>query len=323
MMDSMSDTAQLLSKLRNSFTSSSTFDPNAVSADSDVAVSNTPIVSDDVVPVSSSAQTPVMTTAAPKATPPSQGEALAVLDEVLQEVEQKAIASQLDQPAVEEKLTQEVPAQAPQIVAEPPVQMPPVAEEQVLQGEQMHTQDVQTTSPTPLAQPMTTPADTVLELDVSDGVTALAQAVPEAALQATNTLNPARPTSTAKESFDATRSNEVTPDSGTGLQYVEQEKTPEVPVEVESYLQKVEEQSEHLPEEIVIADGTTADQLSSKTPAQPVIVLPITPSVEKAGEKKNPTWSVRWLVEWSRRVMKMFVGKVVYREEEPAPSSAA
>jgi hypothetical protein len=45
-----------------------------------------------------------------------------------------------------------------------------------------------------------------------------------------------------------------------------------------------------------------------------VIVLPITPATEDAGERKNPKWSIRWLVEWSRKLMKAFSGKIIYRE---------
>jgi hypothetical protein len=46
-----------------------------------------------------------------------------------------------------------------------------------------------------------------------------------------------------------------------------------------------------------------------------VVVLPITEEVEEAGKKKNPNFSIRWLVEWSQRIIKMFAGKVVYKRE--------
>jgi len=49
---------------------------------------------------------------------------------------------------------------------------------------------------------------------------------------------------------------------------------------------------------------------------KPVIILPITPEVEAVGAKKGPQWSVRWLVEWSRRLMKMFSGKILYADSE-------
>lgn len=74
------------------------------------------------------------------------------------------------------------------------------------------------------------------------------------------------------------------------------------------------------PPEVVIADGSQTQPAERNYPAQPVVVLPITPAEEKTGERKNPKFSVRWLVEWSRKLMKMFTGKVVYR---PAPEGVA
>jgi hypothetical protein len=102
---------------------------------------------------------------------------------------------------------------------------------------------------------------------------------------------------------------------GTALQYVEQEKSPEIPPEVESYLQHVEDHSAGDPQEIVLAD-VSATPMATNYPKKSVIVLPITPETEKAGRSKNPSFSIRWLVEWSQRVIKMFAGKVVYRQVE-------
>jgi hypothetical protein len=89
---------------------------------------------------------------------------------------------------------------------------------------------------------------------------------------------------------------------------------PEISPEVSSFLEHVENHQEQLPQEIVIADAQQM-VMPPKPIAQPVIVLPMTQEEEKAGEGKSVTWSVRWLVEWSRKIMKIFSGKVIYREE--------
>lgn len=141
-------------------------------------------------------------------------------------------------------------------------------------------------------------------------------AVPLAVLSATDTLNPpaGTPATTAKESLAAAAPERIQVDVGSGLQAVESEPPAnELPVEVEGFLQEVKQNQEQLPHEIVIA-GDTA-QLQQVTPPRPVIVLPITEDVEKAGRRKGTQWSVRWLVEWSRRLMKMFKGDVVYANE--------
>ncbi len=143
----------------------------------------------------------------------------------------------------------------------------------------------------------------------------LAQVMPQAILNATNTLNPATPTTTAKESLGSkTPDNSSQAESGTGIQAVEIEKNPELPPEVEGYLNKVEQQADQLPKEIVIVDAIKNLPQNHPLPKQAVVVVPITPAIEEAGAKKSPKFSVRWLVEWSHKIMKMFVGKVIYRK---------
>lgn len=100
---------------------------------------------------------------------------------------------------------------------------------------------------------------------------------------------------------------------GAALQYVEQEKTAEIPPEVESYLQQVEDHTSGEAQEIVLADDGQ-QPIASHYPKKSVIVVPIDPQTEDAGKKRSPKFSVRWLVEWSQRIIKMFAGKVVYRQ---------
>lgn len=143
----------------------------------------------------------------------------------------------------------------------------------------------------------------------------LAQVLPSAILSATNTLNPTTAATTAKEAEglrSPDKSNQA--EAGTGIQAVEIEKNPELPPEVEGFINKVEQQADQLPKEIVIADAIKNLPQHHPLPKQPVVILPITPEIEKTGATKSPKFSVRWLVEWSRRIMKMFVGKVIYRQ---------
>jgi len=135
------------------------------------------------------------------------------------------------------------------------------------------------------------------------------------AVQASDPLNPPQAShASAKEKLTSASSlDQDSPDSSTGIQYVEQEKIPEIPVEVESYLQKVEDNADDQLHEIVIADGT-AEVAGTAYPSRPVIILPITQAMEDEGEKKSPKFSLRWLVEWSQKIIKIFAGKVIYRE---------
>lgn len=146
----------------------------------------------------------------------------------------------------------------------------------------------------------------------------LAQAIPQATQQAVLASQPqVGGRALAKESTVTT----VSPDQivgdvagGGGPAEIEPPKELEIPVEVESYLQKVENHQDQLPQEIVVADdGATIS--TRPYPKQPVIVLPMTAEVEKVGAAQPPSFSVRWLVEWSRKIMKMFEGMVIYRQD--------
>jgi len=147
----------------------------------------------------------------------------------------------------------------------------------------------------------------------------MSQVMPQVMTQTADSLDPHKPmvATTQKEKVaPATTLEQVAVDAVGGVQQVEVEPTPEIPPEVESYLQKVEEQPETAPKEIVVADGMPTAPTDHQYPAQPVVVLPITQAEEQAGAKKSPKFSIRWLVEWSRKLMKMFVGKVIYRSVE-------
>ncbi len=103
-------------------------------------------------------------------------------------------------------------------------------------------------------------------------------------------------------------------DAGSSLAGVEYEPTPEMPPEVEEYVKRVEDHAEDLSEPIVV-DGQQVSQVNHHHPTQPVVVLPISEEDEKKAKFKSPKYSIRWLVEWSHKIIKKFVGKVVYRVE--------
>jgi hypothetical protein len=101
---------------------------------------------------------------------------------------------------------------------------------------------------------------------------------------------------------------------GSMVQYVEQEPSPEISPEVSEYLQHVEDHANQQPQEVVVGEQQQQISFPTNYPKQAVVVLPITPEVEKQGAKKGTLESVRWLVEWSRKLIKMFSGTIIYRE---------
>lgn len=143
--------------------------------------------------------------------------------------------------------------------------------------------------------------------------------MPQAVMQAaatSSTLNPPNPApATAKETFERPIAPDAVVDANAAVQHVETEPNPEIPVEVEGFLQRVEDNKDKLPNEVVIADGTN-EKATTNYPSRPVIVLPITEKQEEEGKNKSPRFSIRWLVEWSHKIIKMFAGKVIYRHEE-------
>lgn len=205
-------------------------------------------------------------------------------------------SQQLD---VLEKVLQEVEQQQQAAVVQPVAPTPTQTLTQTL---------AQTTPQIPRAS-QTPPAP-----QIADPVSA---AWPLAVSQATDTLNQPQTITTAKESQASTPVEKPTAEAGGQYQMVEVEPNPEIPVEVESYLQEVEDHQSQLPQEIVIS-GDSAQLMPPPKALRPVVVLPISSQTEDAGAKKNPKWSVRWLVEWSRRLMKMFSGKIVYADSETA-----
>lgn len=101
-------------------------------------------------------------------------------------------------------------------------------------------------------------------------------------------------------------------EQGASIQVVEKERSPELSPEVEKYLQEVHKDQDKAPKEIAIDDAVENLPADNKFVSEPVIVVPITPEIQKRGKRKSPKFSIRWLVEWSQKIIKMFSGKVVY-----------
>ncbi len=125
-------------------------------------------------------------------------------------------------------------------------------------------------------------------------------------------FNPSAPTQAGSTRKETESPTQFGLEQGTGVQVVEQEKNPELSPEVEKYLQEVEEDKDQAPKEIAIVDEIANLPKKNQFVSQPVIVLPITPEVEERGKRKSPKYSIRWLVEWSQKIIKMFTGKVIY-----------
>lgn len=124
----------------------------------------------------------------------------------------------------------------------------------------------------------------------------------------------AAPQRASKERIEGARTTVSPTELPGGMQYVESEPSPELSPEVAEYLQKVQENPVQLPQEIVIAAEQHAAQMPT-VPLQSVKVLPITKEIEAEGSKKNTQFSIRWLVEFSRKIAAMFAGKTIYRSE--------
>jgi hypothetical protein len=147
----------------------------------------------------------------------------------------------------------------------------------------------------------------------------VAQATPAAATQATNALQEAQAATygtPAKENLVSAGPDQPGVEAATGMQYVEQERSPELTPEVAEYLQHVENHADQAPLEIVVGEDQQQVPAATNYPKQSVVVLPITQEIEKEGIKQSPKQSLRWLVEWSHKLMKKFSGKIIYRQVE-------
>lgn len=92
--------------------------------------------------------------------------------------------------------------------------------------------------------------------------------------------------------------------------------------ELTKELQEVSKETKEQREQAMIQEKQRAINdlaAASTTPVaitdKPVIVLPITAKSREEAKFKSTKYSVKWLWEWSQKIIKMFAGAVVYKEE--------
>ncbi len=144
-----------------------------------------------------------------------------------------------------------------------------------------------------------------------------AQAIPAAVTQAEEQIQqqmPAAPSGRPKEHLEGAVSGVAASELPADIQYVEEEKSPELPPEVESYIQHVEEAAQVAPQKIVVAQEPSTLPNAPVAPPRIVKVLPLTKAQEEMGLRKNTSFSIRWLVEFGHKIAKALVGQVVYKE---------
>ena len=91
------------------------------------------------------------------------------------------------------------------------------------------------------------------------------------------------------------------------------ERKPEVGPEVKDWLTKLETGEEiQLPSPVTDTFGQVL--VKPAAPQKPKIVLPLDEPTYVAGFKKSVYDSIRWLVEWIKRVILMFPERAVFRK---------
>lgn len=85
------------------------------------------------------------------------------------------------------------------------------------------------------------------------------------------------------------------------------------PSEVKEYLTEVKkEDSIQLP--VPVEDEYGQILMEQAAPSKPKIILPLDDQAIKQGMKQKVTNSIRWLVTWCIRLIKMFPGRVAYKK---------
>ena len=107
--------------------------------------------------------------------------------------------------------------------------------------------------------------------------------------------------------------NQLFNDDGEKHLVIDAEPNPEVAKDIQSYLQKVEkEQFLDQP----ITDDFGQPLISPPVPQQPKIVLPITQNQYLLGFQQKVTESIRWLVTWCGRLIKILGNRADFRKNE-------
>ncbi len=93
---------------------------------------------------------------------------------------------------------------------------------------------------------------------------------------------------------------------------VERPTIPEIPPEIE-HAEAIAGAEIQLPQPVT--DDTTGQVLvTSPAATQPQIVLPLSEEEVERGLHLKVIYSFRWLAEWCKRLIKLFHGRVIYRQ---------
>lgn len=110
----------------------------------------------------------------------------------------------------------------------------------------------------------------------------------------------------SKEAFKET----IPSEAGKAI-VVERQHTPEIPHEIERVESVTGIEEMKLDEPIVGEDGAII--LDNPTPQQVTIKLPLTDDQINQALGLKVIYSLRWLAEWSKRLLKILGGKFIYR----------
>lgn len=92
---------------------------------------------------------------------------------------------------------------------------------------------------------------------------------------------------------------------------IDNEPNPIIEKEVEGYIARVEKEAELVKP---ITDNFGQALISPPSSQQPKIVLPVTQNQYLFGMTQKITQSIRWLVVWCQRLIKIFGPRAVFRE---------
>ena len=107
--------------------------------------------------------------------------------------------------------------------------------------------------------------------------------------------------------------NQLFDDDGEKHPVIDAEPNPEVAEDIQSYVEKVEkEQFLNQP----ITDNFGQPLVSPPSSQQPKIILPITQNQYMEGIKQKMTESIRWLVTWCGRMIKILGNRANFRNNE-------
>lgn len=174
--------------------------------------------------------------------------------------------------------------------------------------------------PMPVPQPQVAFDPTIVPTQQTDQIPQLddrpasmvMQSLPTVLADDPSSLNPPTPRPSAKEQVVSVVDQRV--ELPAGVSSVEAELSGEMPPEVQKYVEELKKHDDQLPQEIVIADQAVNPNMATPV-AQPVIILPMTEQEIRVGKRAPVQSSTRWLAEFTEKIMKMFAGQVIFREE--------